>query len=68
MAGRLSTTSLADGKRTGKQIFGELELADQRKLALAEPGGFRALGLRTHLDVTILQELGQGKQNSRMQK
>jgi hypothetical protein len=45
MAGRLSTTGLADGKTTGKQIFGELELADQREFALAEPGGLRALGL-----------------------
>src|SRR5207249_6594407 len=50
MAGRLSTTGLADGKTTRKQILGELEPADQRKFTLAEPGGFRALGLWFHLD------------------
>jgi hypothetical protein len=50
---------MAEGERTGEQIFGELELAEQSKLALAEPGGFRALRLRCHLAVIILQEVGQ---------
>jgi len=43
MAGGFSAAGVADGKRTGKQVFWKLELAQERKFALAEPGGLRAL-------------------------
>ena len=64
MAGGLAAAGVADRKRTGKQIFWKLELANECKLALAEPGGLRAFGLGRHLGVTILQELHQGQQIS----
>jgi hypothetical protein len=35
---------MADRERTGKQILGELELADQGKFALTEPGSLGPLG------------------------
>jgi hypothetical protein len=36
--------------------LGELELAEQRKLALTEPGSLGALGFEFHLEVILLQE------------
>jgi hypothetical protein len=47
---------MADGERAGKQLLGERELAEQRKLALAEVGSLGAFGLELHLGVIILQE------------
>jgi hypothetical protein len=59
---------MADRERTGKQIFGELELADQGKFALTEPGGLGAFGRRLHLAVRILQEKLPSQQNPRVRK
>jgi hypothetical protein len=61
MAGRLATTGMADGERAGEQILGELELAEQRKFALAEPGSFGSLGLGFHLGVILLQVMTRRK-------
>jgi hypothetical protein len=68
MAGRLSTTGMADRERTGEQIIGETELADQRELALPEPGGLWTLGLGLHLAVILLQDDQGSQQNLRTRK
>jgi hypothetical protein len=68
MAGRLSTTGIADGERARKDILGQLELAEQCKFALAKPGGFGTFGLRFHLAVILLQELEQSKQDPRVRR
>jgi hypothetical protein len=68
MAGRLATTGIAEGERTRKQILREWELAEQRKFALAEPGGFGTLGLAFHLVVIVLQEQAPGQHKSRARK
>ena len=44
MTSGFATAAMADGERTGQQIFGERELSDRRKLALAEPGRFEPFG------------------------
>jgi hypothetical protein len=46
----------------------EWELAEQRKFALAEPGGFGTLGLAFHLVVIVLQEQAPGQHQSRARK
>jgi hypothetical protein len=43
--------------------LGEWELAEQRKLALAEAGSLGALDLGVHLAVIILQEMIRSKRN-----
>lgn len=65
MAGGLSTASVADRPRTGQEVLGQLELAQERELALAEPGGLGASGLRFYLDVVIQQEMVRCQQNFR---
>jgi hypothetical protein len=54
---------MADGQRARKQILGELELAKQRKFALAEAGSLGAFGFKLHLDVILLQEQSQCNAN-----
>ena len=68
MAGGFTAAGMADGERARKQILGKLELAEQRKFALAEPGSLGTLGLEFHLEVILLQEVAQTKPNSRTRK
>ena len=67
MPGGLSTTGIADGERTGKQILRQMELANQCQPALPESGGLRTFGLRLHRDV-ILQGYGRRQPNLRLRK
>jgi hypothetical protein len=68
MTGGFSAAGMTGTQRTRKQVFGKLELADQSEFPLAEPGGLSALGLRFHLDVMILQERTQNRENLRTRK
>ncbi len=63
MAGRLAATSMAHGEGAREQIWGQRELAEQGKFALAQPRSVRTLGLGIHLDVTILQEEAECQHN-----
>ena len=54
-----SAADMADRQRTGQQILGKLELANECEFALAKPGGLRAFGLRFYLEVILLQEMKQ---------
>jgi hypothetical protein len=56
MAGGFTAAGIANGQRAREQILGEWELAEQRKLALAEPGSLGTSGFEFHLEVIILQE------------
>jgi hypothetical protein len=53
VAGRLTTTAVSEGKRTGQQVRGDGEAAEEFELALAESGGGRAFGCDLHMSVMI---------------
>jgi hypothetical protein len=56
MAGGFTAAGIADGQRAREQILGKWEFAEQRKLALAEPGSLGTFGCEFHIEVIILQE------------
>jgi hypothetical protein len=68
MAGGFTTAGIADGQRAREQILGEWELAEERKLALAEPGSLGAFGFEFHLEVIILQETAKEQAKLRTRK
>jgi hypothetical protein len=61
MAGRLTTTGAADGQRTGQQIEGNRETAEEVELALTPAGRLGAFWVGKYLEVIILQEIQKHK-------
>jgi hypothetical protein len=53
MAGGLTTTAVSQRKRTGQQVRGDGEAAEEFELALAESSGSRTLGCDLHMSVII---------------
>jgi hypothetical protein len=53
VAGGLTTTAVSQGKRTGQQVGGDGEAAEELELALAESGGSWTFGCDLHMSVMI---------------
>jgi hypothetical protein len=68
VAGRLPAAGVADGKGTGEELFGEMELLDEGEFALPQPGGLGTFGLGYHLGVILLQEYAKCQHHLRMRK
>jgi hypothetical protein len=56
MARRFAAPAMSLTKRARQQILGELELANQAELALAQPSGFGALWFDLHLNTIMYAE------------
>jgi len=56
VTGGLTAPDMAFGKRTGKQIVGNAETAQQLELALSEASGVRTFRLSIHLVVILPQD------------
>jgi hypothetical protein len=55
-------------QRARQQVLGELELANQAELALAQPGSFGAFWFDLHLNTIMYTELGKIKGFHRTRK
>jgi hypothetical protein len=68
MAGGLATAAVSKRERTGKQVGGNGETAEEFELALAETSGLRTFGCNFHMHVIIHAGNGSQALFSRMRK
>jgi hypothetical protein len=53
VAGRLTTTAVSEGERTGQQVGRDGKAAQEFELALAESGGLGTFGCDLYMSVII---------------